>query len=194
MIYAPDAGRLRGLFARPFKRGPHTAAHRDLLTHRLEPSFDPIPQAAAESRELPSVAAPDRTPPYTPAKGPRTERQADTPTRPRARYGLPGAHPSDVFGPYALSAEAELSIDIDDEQESENAPATGHARAPDNLVDRLTRALSDIETGDEKNSGFHFDDRRQTRPDEGVSRSQNGGKVMTRDEELEQKSSTDSSK
>ncbi len=182
MIYAPDAGRLRSLFARPFKRGSRTAAHRDFFTHRLEPSFDSIPRAVAEPRELPSVAAPDRRTTYTPTKGPR------------ARYGLPGADPSDVFGPYARSAEAELSIDLDDDRESESASATDHAKAPDNLVDRLSRALSNIDTGNEKNSRVHTDDGRQTRPGEGVSRSRNGEKVMARDEELEQKSSPDSLK
>lgn len=191
MVYAPDAERLRSLFARSFKRGSHTPARRDHITHRLEPSFDPIPQTVTPNRERPSAVVSDRA--SAPATRADTQRAPDTWSRPRARYGLPGARPSDVFGPYARSAEAELSIDVEDDDESESRPsATSESEGSDSLIDRLSRALSGIETDLEKNSGDPSGDQRDARPVEDPSRAKNGPRVIALDEGLARDGSTNS--
>ena len=157
MVYAPDSGRLRSLFARPFNRSRTTCDPLD----RREPSFasalpPPIPKRA------PARAEPEADPkPIVPhANPPRAKRLAET----WPRYGLPGARPSDVFGPYARSAEAELSSagieddegdTIEPDRAKEDREATAGTEAldpegPDGLIGRLGRALSGIEPGQEK--------------------------------------------
>lgn len=157
MVYAPDSGRLRSLFARPFNRSRTTHDPLD----RREPSFaspPPIPKRA--SAHAAPTADPEPIAPH--ANPPRAKPLAET----RTRYGLPGARPSDVFGPYARSAEAELSAGVEEDEDDaiepdhakEDREATGGTGAldaeegPDGLIDRLSRALSGIEPGQEKNS------------------------------------------
>lgn len=151
MVHAPDTGRLRSLFARPFKLGLRGELRRSRIARdpfdRLEPLFDPIPLTAArEPDPAGSASSPG------PERGIGFERSSHAPrtttrhTPPHARYGLPGALPSEVFGPYARSAEAELNARVDADEDDE--PYT--AEPTDSLVNRLSRALSAIEPALEK--------------------------------------------
>lgn len=163
MVHAPDTGRLRSLLARPFRLGLRTEAHRSRIAHdpfdRLEPLFDPVPLTGTRNPEPPystPASEPERTVGF--ASPSRAQHTPARRMRSRARYGLPGALPSEVFGPYAQSAEAELNadMDVDDELDTVTPTVPPDAEAPDNLVDRLSRALSGIDPGIEKNSVGHL--------------------------------------
>jgi hypothetical protein len=149
MVHAPDTGRLRSLIARPFKLGRETRRSRIARDpfDRLEPLFDPTPLTETREPDPARSASSSESQRATEIERvPHAPRGTVQRTPLRTRYGLPGALPSEVFGPYARSAEAELNAPVDADQETE--PDAGEAA--DSLVDRLSRALSALDPAIEK--------------------------------------------